>query len=245
MKISVTLFILILAAVVSVSPAISEDQVFAWPRAGFLVGRAVNLRAGPSTESTIVARFDDEVSAGELLVTARRDGPDYPWFRVISTAFGEGWIYGKYLHVENEGPPVRRYALKIREDYGLSPKLAILIWGEPLVSEKRQQEIADFNRTVFIETLTFHGHRAVYWDGSLQAVIIEGGFMGFGDILIGMAAHHGVALLGRPFQVAGNRWLFVHERDSIEVEHGRAAFRYEDDDEEVVTVLRYRRAVYD
>ena len=215
---------------------------YQWPRSGFLTGTSVNLREKPSTGGKIAGRFASEHEGGELLVTAKFDGgEEFPWYRVISAKFGEGWIYGKFLSVYEAGDPVQRYALRIRADFGISPALAVKNWGEPTGRSERKKTIPDFKKTVTILTLTFHGHEAVYWDGVLQSVEIPGGPMGFADILMGMDLAEATMLLGEPIREEKYGRLFSSERDDIglEFDSNPAGKGY------VITGLSYRRAVYD
>ena len=217
------------------------EEKYEWPRSGFLTGASVNLRDKPSTGGKISGRFATE-HEGEILVTGKFDGgEEFPWYRVISMKFGEGWIYGKFLSVYEPGDPVERYALKIRADFGISPVLAVEYWGEPQGRSERKKTIPDFNRTVTILTLTFHGHEAVYWDGVLQYVEIPGGPMGFADILMGMDLTEATMLLGEPIREEKYGRLFSSERDDIglEFDSNPAGKGY------VITGLSYRRAVYD
>lgn len=222
--------------------ASDEEETYEWPRSGFLTGTSVNLREKPSTGGKIAGRFASEHDGGELLVIARfNGGEEFPWYRVISAKFGEGWIYGKFLSVFEPGDPVQRYALKIRADFGVSPQLALKYWGEPTGRSERKQTIPDFKKTVTILTLTFHGHEAVYWDGVLQSVEIPGGPMGFGDILMGMDLAEATVLLGEPALEEKYGRVFISERDEIQLEFDSnpAGKGY------VITGLSYRRVVYD
>ena len=107
-----------------------------------------------------------------------------------------------------------------------------LIWPE---------KIPDFNATIHIVSFSFHGHNATYWNGALQSVEIPGGFMGFGDILMGMDADEAASKLGEPSEREEYGWFFIHERDEIQLEIDRkpAGKGYR------VTGLHYRRVVYD
>jgi hypothetical protein len=217
-------------------------ESFEWPKAGFVTGSKVNLRSGPSTSEKVVGRFGHDYETGELVVTGKEEtGEAFPWYRVISHQFGEGWIYGKFLSVEETDSPVRRYAMKIREDYGLSPALAVKMYGEPMKREEKTEKIPDFNATIHIVSFSFHGHNATYWNGALQSVEIPGGFMGFGDILMGMDADEAASKLGEPSEREEYGWFFIHERDEIQLEIDRkpAGKGYR------VTGLHYRRVVYD
>ena len=78
--------------------AYGGEEKYDVPRPGFLTGSSVNLREEPSTGGKIVGKFVSKDEAGELLVTAMFDGgEEFPWYRVNSAKFGEGWIYGKFL----------------------------------------------------------------------------------------------------------------------------------------------------
>ena len=235
------LAVLLLFALSGALSASGWEEKYEWPRSGFLTGTSVNLREKPSTGGKISGRFATE-HEGEILVTGKFDGgEEFPWYRVISMKFGEGWIYGKFLSVYEPGDPVERYALKIRADFGISPALALKNWGEPTGRSERKKTIPDFNRTVTILTLTFHGHEAVYWDGVLQSVEIPGGHMGFADILMGMDLAEATMLLGEPVREEKYGRLFSSERDDIglELDSNPAGKGY------VITGLSYRRAVYD
>jgi hypothetical protein len=215
-------------------------ESFEWPKAGMVAGERVNLRAGPSTSSKIVGRFVHDYDGGELLVTGRtKTNEEYPWYRVISHKFGEGWLYGKYLAVEEPDGAVRRYALKIREDFGLSPEIAVRMYGEPMKRNEKKMHIPDFNTTVHIVTLVFHGHTATYWNGTLQSVEIPAGFMGFADILLGIEVNEAVARLGEVSLKEGNSLIFIAERDEITVETEGSGGRAK------VAGLSYRRVIYD
>ena len=235
------LAVLLLFALSGALSASGGDGNYEWPRSGFLTGTSVNLRERPSTGGKIAGRFASE-HEGELLVAGKFDGgEEFPWYRVISAKFGEGWIYGKFLSVYEAGDPVQRYALKIRADFGISPAIAVKNWGEPTGRSERKKTIPDFKKTVTILTLTFHGHEAVYWDGVLQSVEIPGGPMGFADILMGMDLAEATMLLGEPIREEKYGRLFSSERDDIglEFDSNPAGKGY------VITGLSYRRAVYD
>jgi len=217
-------------------------ESFEWPKAGLVKGSNVNLRSGPGTSAKPVGRFIHDYESAELVVTGKAEtGEEYPWYRIISAEFGEGWIYGKYLFVEETDNPVRRYAMKVREDFGLSPDLAVKMYGEPMKKSERKMKIPDFKVTVWIETLSFHGHEATYWDGVLQAVELPGGSMGFGDIIMGMDGEEAASRLGEPFEKEKYGWLFIHERDEIQIEMDKNP----EGKGNIVTGLHYRRVVYD
>ncbi len=215
---------------------------YEWPWRGSLQGVRVNLRDAPSAASKILGQFASEVHAGELVVIAEsHEGDAYPWYRVVSAPFGEGWIYGKYVVLDESRSPVHRYAMKIREDYGISPALARERYGSPSAFREEERFIPDFNTHVAVEFLAFHGHQAVYWNGVLQSLTISGGFMGFGDIFLGMHPRDVVARLGEPWERDGELWRFADEGDSIEVEWEKGPRGEED----VIVKLTYRRAVYE
>ena len=236
------LAVLLLFALSGTLSASNGEENYEWPRSGFLKGTSVNLREKPSTGGKVGGQFASEHEAGELLVTGKFDGgEEFPWYRVISAKFGTGWVYGKFLSVYEAGDPVQRYALKIRADFGISPALALKNWGEPTERAERKKKIPDFNKTVTILTLTFHGHEAVYWDGVLQSLEIPGGPMGFADILMGMDIAEATMLLGEPTREEKYGRFFSSERDDIELEFDSnpAGKGY------VITGLSYRRAVYE
>ena len=229
--------VLLLCCPLAANPTVES---FEWPKSGRLTGERVNLRSEPSTSSKVIGRFMHDYEGRELLLTGRSEGrEEFPWYRVVSHKFGEGWLYGKYVAVEEPEDPVRRYALKIREDFGLSPVLAVKMYGEPMKRSREKLHIPDFNVTVEIVTLAFHGHTAVYWDGFLQSVEIPAGFMGFADILLGMDAAEAVSKLGTPILQEGDSLIFGFERDEITVATGRS------NGKTVVAGLAYRRVVYD
>lgn len=229
--------ILLLSVPLAANPTVES---FEWPKSGMLVGERVNLRAGPSTSSKVIGRFADEYEGGELLVTGRSEGrEEFLWYRVISHKFGEGWLYGKYIAVEEPEDPVRRYALKIREDFGLSPAQAVKRYGEPMKRSREKLHIPDVNVTAEMVTLEFHGHTAIYWDGVLQSVEIPAGFMGFADILLGMDFSEAVFRLGTPILQEGDSMIFAYERDEITLAAGMSKGK------KVVSGLSYRRVVYD
>ncbi|HPE66496.1 MAG TPA: SH3 domain-containing protein [Synergistales bacterium] len=229
--------ILLLSVPLAANPTVES---FEWPKSGMLVGERVNLRSGPATSSKVIGRFVDEYEGGELLVTGRSEGrEEFPWYRVVSHKFGEGWLYGKFIAVEEPEDPVRRYALKIREDFGLSPAQAVKMYGEPMKRSREKLHIPDFNVTAEIVTLEFHGHTAIYWDGVLQSVEIPAGFMGFADILLGMDAEEAASRLGTPILRQEDTLIFGFERDEIALTEGKTGGRT------VVAGLAYRRVVYD
>ncbi|MDD4022178.1 MAG: SH3 domain-containing protein, partial [Synergistaceae bacterium] len=129
--------LVVLTAVPLFAAAAAEN--YEWPKAGFVTGSRVNLRSGPSTSAKAVGRFGHDYETGELVVTAKEEtGEPYPWYRVLSHQLGEGWIYGKFLFVEETDNTVRRYVMKIREDFGISPALAVKMYGEPMKREERK-----------------------------------------------------------------------------------------------------------
>ena len=226
-----------LCAPIAANPTVES---FEWPKSGRLTGERVNLRSEPSTSSKVIGRFLHDYDGGELLVTGRSErGDEFPWYRVVSHKLGEGWLYGKYIAVEEPEDPVRRYALKIREDFGLSPVLAVKMYGEPMKRSREKLRIPDFNVTAEIVTLEFHGHSAVYWDGFLQSVEIPAGFMGFADILLGMDASEAASRLGTPILRQEDTLIFSFERDEIAITEGKSGGGT------VVSGLAYRRVVYD
>ncbi|GAB1399542.1 hypothetical protein MASR2M79_03460 [Aminivibrio sp.] len=94
------LALLLLFALSGALSASGGEEKFDVPRSGFLAGTYVNLREKPSTEGKIVGQLPSKDEAGELLVTAAFDGgEEFPWYRVSSAKFGEGWIYGKFLRL--------------------------------------------------------------------------------------------------------------------------------------------------
>ena len=94
------LALLLLFALSGALSASGGEEKFDVPRTGFLAGTSVNLREKPSTEGKIVGQLPSKDEAGELLVTAAFDGgEEFPWYRVSSAKFGEGWIYGKFLRL--------------------------------------------------------------------------------------------------------------------------------------------------
>jgi hypothetical protein len=161
--------VLLAAAILAVLTAVplfatAAAENFEWPKAGFVTGSRVNLRNGPSTSAKVVGRFGHDYETGELVVTGtEKTGEEFPWYRVFSHQFGEGWIYGKFLSVEETDSTVRRYVMKIREDFGISPALAVKMYGEPMKREERKVKLPDFNTTVHIVDLFFHGHNAWAW----------------------------------------------------------------------------------
>ena len=233
-------FILAAAAPIFADPT---AESFEWPKAGVITGSRVNLRSGPSVSSKPVGRFSHDYETGEFVVTGKSEtGEEYPWYRIISVEFGEGWIYGKYIFVEETDNTVRRYVMKIREDFGISPALAVKMYGEPMKREERKVKLPDFNTTVHIVDLFFHGHNATYWNGALQAVDIPAGFMGFGDIIMGMDAREALSRLGAPSEKESpERYFYIHERDEIDIMFDRDP----EDGGGRVTGLHYRRVVYD
>ena len=112
--------VLLAAAILAVLTAVplfaaAAAENFEWPKAGFVTGSRVNLRNGPSTSAKAVGRFGHDYETGELVVTGtEKTGEEFPWYRVLSHQFGEGWIYGKFLSVEETDNTVRRYVMKIR-----------------------------------------------------------------------------------------------------------------------------------
>jgi uncharacterized protein YraI len=231
----------VLTAVPLFAAAAAEN--YEWPKAGFVTGSRVNLRNGPSTSAKVVGQFGHDYETGELVVTGtEKTGEEFPWYRVLSHQFGEGWIYGKFLSVEETDSTVRRYVMKIREDFGISPALAVKMYGEPMKREERKVKLPDFNATVHIVDLFFHGHTATYWNGALQAVDIPAGFRGFGASVMGMDAGEALSRRGAPSEKESpERYFYIHERDEIDIMFDRAP----EDGGGRVTGLHYRRVVYD
>ncbi len=231
------LFFLLVCTPLEANPTVEN---FDWPKSGVVVGERVNLRSEPSTSSKVIGRFAHDYEGGELVVTGKSEGnEEFPWYRVLSHKYGEGWLYGKFIAVEEPEDPVRRYALKIRGDFGLSPALAVKMFGEPMKRTREKIRIPDFNVTAEIVTLQFHGHTAAYWDGYIQSVEIPAGFMGFADLLLGMDAGEAASRLGTPILQEGNSLIFAYERDEIAVATGRSGKG------KIVTGLTYRRVVFD
>ncbi|HOO62796.1 MAG TPA: SH3 domain-containing protein [Synergistaceae bacterium] len=219
-----------------------EILSYEWPRAGYLEGTRVNFRSGPSTDSKILGQFASPSHAGEFVVLGESSTEDsYPWYRVLCVSFGEGWLYGKYLRLEENQSPVHRYAMKIRDDYGISPELALERYGSPESSAKEERYIPDFNTHVVVEILVFHGHEAVYWNRQLQSIALPGGFMGFGDIFLGMTSRDVISRIGQVCEGDAELWSYVSGRDSIDVEWGEGPGGEKD----VVVGLSYRRAVFE
>ena len=95
---TVFLAVLILFVLSGALFASKGEEKYEIPLSGSLTGSSVNLRDKPSTGGKIVGRFATEHEGGELRVIAKFDGgEEFPWYRVISAKFGEGWIYGKFL----------------------------------------------------------------------------------------------------------------------------------------------------
>ena len=95
---TVFLAVLILFVLSGALFASTGEEKYEIPLSGSLTGSSVNLRDKPSTGGKIVGRFATEHEGGELRVIAKFDGgEEFPWYRVISAKFGEGWIYGKFL----------------------------------------------------------------------------------------------------------------------------------------------------
>lgn len=95
------LALLLLFALSGALSASGGEEKYDVPRSGFLTGTAVNLREKPSTGGKIVGQFASKDEAGELQVTGKFDGgEEYPWYQVTSAKFGKGWIYGKFLSLQ-------------------------------------------------------------------------------------------------------------------------------------------------
>ncbi|MEA4880759.1 MAG: lysozyme inhibitor LprI family protein, partial [Synergistaceae bacterium] len=116
------LALLLLFALSGALSASGGEEIYDVPRSGFLTGTYVNLREKPSTEGKIVGQLPSKDEAGELLVTAAFDGgEEFPWYRVSSAKFGEGWIYGKFLSLQEASEAIHPIDAEINRCVDKSP----------------------------------------------------------------------------------------------------------------------------
>ncbi len=219
-----------------------KEEEWRWPVDGSVNDTGVNLRKGPAKTAPVLGVFrDDAGSAVLVLEEVREEGDRYPWYRVLSRALGEGWVYGQYLDVPDEAEvtPLNRYAARIELDFGYSPALAVQKFGPPEKKTTSKERLADFGVTVRIEILTYSDHEAEYWDGVLRRVEVWGGPLGFGSITVGMDAAELESLLGEPQELGEGEWHYydpemAFERLTAIVEESMA-----------ISWLRYEWALYE
>lgn len=209
MKKGVFLATALLIALMAALPAAAMDEIYYWPLAGTVKGTNVNVRGGPGTSFKAVGKISGGEGAAPIPVTGIADtGEKYPWYRVESRSFGQGWIYGQFISAEEAKTPLMRHALRINADFGLTPSLAVKKLGKPEKQENEKFHIPDFRLTVAVTTLFYSGFKTVYWDGGLKSVIISGGEASFGDITPGMAAEAAQSMLGEPAGRDGKDLLY-------------------------------------
>ncbi|MGI6782893.1 MAG: SH3 domain-containing protein [Aminivibrio sp.] len=236
-----------LALVLAALPAAANEEIYYWPLVGTVKGTNVNVRSGPGTSFKAVGKLSGGDMTPALPVTGTADtGEERPWYRVEHRAFGQGWIYGQFLSVEEPLSALSKYALRIKTDYGLTPSLAVKKLGKPVRQDNKKLRIPDFNVTVAVSILTYPGFESVYWDGQLKSVTVSGKEGAFGDITAGMDADDAVSLLGRPAERDENKLVYygsfseqTRSQDEIviEVAPGPAG--------EVVTGLEFQHIFYD
>lgn len=118
----VVLAVLLLFALSGALSASKGEEKYEPPLSGSLTGTAVNLREKPSTKGTIVGQLPSKDEAGELRVIAKFDGgEEFPWYRVTSAKFGEGWIYGKFLSLREAPEAIHPIDAEINRCVDKSP----------------------------------------------------------------------------------------------------------------------------
>lgn len=219
-----------------------KEAEWRWPVDGFVKGTGVNLRKGPAKSEPVLGVFRGDTGGAVLVLEeVRKEGDRSPWYRVLSRALGEGWVYGQYLDVPDEAEvtPLNRYGARIELDFGYSPDLAVKTFGPPDRKKTRKERLADFGVTVLIEILTYADHEVEYWNGVLRRVEVWGGPLGFGPVTVGMDAAKLSTLLGEPQELGEGEWHYYDPEMASE----RLTAIVEED--MAVSWLRYERALYE
>ena len=241
---------LILLATLPTGAAESRVHPEDWPLPALLISGLTPLHAQPDANSDVIATLHGPTIAGdesdvpeepvagwcrELTVTSRSvDAENRPWIRVQCDQL-QGWVAEDRISPDETASPVTRLGVRVRGDYGPREDLAVALFGPPMSQSTRTMHIPDFNHTVGITTLAFHGHEAEYWDQKLRVVTITGGFADFGGISPGLSVQELSSALGTPHHQTDTLWGYHHELDEFE-------FTILGDS---VTGMRYRRAVFE
>jgi len=186
---------------------------------GSVKGTKVNLRKSPALSAPVLGVFRDGMGAVLVLEEARSGDGKYPWYRVLSGALGEGWVYGQYVDVPDveDVPPTARYGARVRLDFGCTPDLARKAFGPPVREQKSRMRLEEFVVTVSVETLTYADHEVEYWNGSLRRAEVWGGPLGFGPITVGMDAAELDSLLGQPEEKEEGEWRYYDPRGGFDL----------------------------
>lgn len=154
-----------------VAPGASEVPL---PAVGTVQGTRVNMRAEPTTSSSVVHRFGGGELVEVLEKAPEKSGDRYPWYRIV---FDEekGWIYGQYLAVDR---PLPRFALAAPDG---SKVILLQNGGSNALMEKMAPRFTGCIFNGVLRPVAFEGYReqGENWNGRETGLSFRdlGGFL--------------------------------------------------------------------
>lgn len=221
------LLALLLPVFLAGAPSSAFGEPVEPPTAGFVSGNNVNVRGTPSLSGPVVGKLSGK-GEEELVVigiSQEKDGDN--WYHVLSENLGEGWISARFLRLEGENDPLRRFFLSLRRDFGVTRAEAGKRLGDPLKNEERIRTLGDMKIKAVETELFYPDGRVIYWTFSGRDALFgfdfEGGERHFGALAMGDSPDRTEEVLGPPVQVKNRVWTYFSGMNRIHIRFDRNA----------------------
>ncbi len=183
---------------------LEDGPVFA-----IIAGSRVNVREGPSTSHKSLGKLNGNTWEMMTVVDAAPGDDEMTWYKVLSGRLGEGWVREDLLEFKPFDEPRGALLARIYSDLGVNPSTTEKRLGKPAKVERNVIDI-DWKLKNITSTRLIYPHGELgFWDfsgGMLVDADLSGGIDGFGGVRFGMSGEEVEATLGRPENVAKDRF---------------------------------------